>query len=106
MAKGLALSTGNLSRGGLSRNSVDRITDRPDMTSAVDRGHKALTQQQEQQQIGFKAHAKTKVEGVSPPSCIAAYCLGTIKSCRHASYPAMKYQFNTNAKNILLIFKG
>ena len=38
------LSTGNLLRGGLPRNSVDRITDRPDMTSAVDRGCKALTQ--------------------------------------------------------------
>ena len=44
MAKGWALSTGNLPRGGLPRNSVDRITDRPDMTSAVDRGRKALTQ--------------------------------------------------------------
>ena len=46
MAKGWALSTGNLPRGGLPRNSVDRITDRPDMTSAIDRGCKALTQQQ------------------------------------------------------------
>ena len=45
MAKGWALSTGNLPRGGLPRNSVDRITDRPDMTSAVDRGRKAPTQQ-------------------------------------------------------------
>ena len=44
MAKRSALSTGNLPRGGLPRNSMDRITDRPDMTSAVDRGHKALTQ--------------------------------------------------------------
>ena len=44
MAKGWSLSTGNLPRGGLPRNSVDRITDRPDMTSAVDRGSKALTQ--------------------------------------------------------------
>ena len=41
MAKGCALSTGYLSLGGLPRNSVDRITDRPDMTSAVDRGRKA-----------------------------------------------------------------
>ena len=41
MAKGCALSTGYLSRGGLPRNSVDMITDRPDMTSAVDRGRKA-----------------------------------------------------------------
>ena len=44
MAKGWALSTGNLPRGGLHRNTVDMITDRPDTTSAVDRGRKALTQ--------------------------------------------------------------
>ena len=41
MAKGCALSTGYLPRGGLPRNSVDRITDRPDMPSAVDRERKA-----------------------------------------------------------------
>ena len=44
MAKGWALSTGYLPRGGLPKNSVDRITGRPDMTSAVDCGRKALTQ--------------------------------------------------------------
>ena len=44
MAKGCALSTGYLPRGGLPRKSVDRITDRPDMTSAVDHGRKASTQ--------------------------------------------------------------
>ena len=44
MAKGCALSTGYLPRGGLPRNSVDRLTGRPDMTSAVDRGRKASTQ--------------------------------------------------------------
>ena len=38
------LSSGNLPRGGLPRNIVDRITDLPDMTSAVDRGRKAITQ--------------------------------------------------------------
>ena len=43
MAKGCALSTGYLPQGGLPRNSVDRITDRPDMTSAVDPGRKAST---------------------------------------------------------------
>ena len=65
MAKGCALSTGYLPRGGLLRNSVDMITgylprrgllrnsvdmitDRPDMTSAVDRGRKASTQTNEQ----------------------------------------------------------
>ena len=44
MAKGCVLRTGYLPRGGLPRNSVDRLTDRPDMTSAVDRGCKASTQ--------------------------------------------------------------
>ena len=44
VAKRCALSTGHLPRGGLPRNSVDRITDRPDRTSAVDRGRKASTQ--------------------------------------------------------------
>ena len=44
MAKGCGLSTGYLPRGGLPRNSVDRITDRPDMTSAVDRGCKVSSQ--------------------------------------------------------------
>ena len=44
MAKGCALSSGYLPRRGLPRNSVDRITERPDMTSSVDRGRKASTQ--------------------------------------------------------------
>ena len=48
MVKGCVLSTGYLPRGGLPRNSVDRITDRPDMTLAVDRGHKASTQTNKQ----------------------------------------------------------
>ena len=48
MAKRCALSTGNLLRRGLPRNSVDRITDRPDMTSAVYRGRKASTQANKQ----------------------------------------------------------
>ena len=39
--KRCALSTGYLPRGGLPRDSVDRITDRPNMTSTVDRGRKA-----------------------------------------------------------------
>ena len=34
MAKGCALSTGDLPRGGLPGNSMDRITDRPDLTMA------------------------------------------------------------------------
>ena len=45
MVKECALSTGNLPWGGLLRNIVDRITDRPDMTSAHDHGRKASTQQ-------------------------------------------------------------
>ena len=48
MAKRCALSTCNLLLGGLSRNSVDRITDRPDMTSAVYRGRKVSTQTNKQ----------------------------------------------------------
>ena len=44
MVKGCALSTGFLPRGGLPRNSVDKLTDRPDMTSAVDRRRKTSTQ--------------------------------------------------------------
>ena len=44
MVKRCALSTGNLLQGGLPRKSVDRITDRPGMTSAVNRGRKASTQ--------------------------------------------------------------
>ena len=38
MAKECVQSAGNLPLGGLPRNSVDRITDCPDMTSAVDLG--------------------------------------------------------------------
>ena len=48
MAKGCALSTGYLLRGGLLRNSVVRITDHPEMTSAVDCGRKASTQTNKQ----------------------------------------------------------
>ena len=54
MAKGCALSTGYLPRGGLPRNSDDRITDRPDMTSAVDRGRKASTQTKTKKQKKIK----------------------------------------------------
>ena len=42
MAKECALSTGNLLQGGLPRNSVDRITDGPDMTLAVSNQKLAL----------------------------------------------------------------
>ena len=53
MAKGCAVSTGYLPRGGLPRNSVDRITERPDMTLAVDRGCRASTQTNKQNNIGL-----------------------------------------------------
>ena len=48
MAKRCALSTGNLFRGGVPRNSEGRITDRPDVTSAVYRGGKASAQTNKQ----------------------------------------------------------
>ena len=51
MAKGCALSTGYLPRGGLPRNSVDRITDRPDMTPSVDHGRKASNKQTNNQPL-------------------------------------------------------
>ena len=51
MSKGCALSTGYLPLGGWPRNSVDRITDRPYMNSAVDRGRKASTQTNKQNKI-------------------------------------------------------
>lgn len=44
MAKEFTLSTGKVPLCGLPRNSVVRITDCPDMTSAVDCGNKASTQ--------------------------------------------------------------
>ena len=44
MAKECALFAGYLPLGGLSRNSVVRSSDRPDMTSAVDHGRKSLNQ--------------------------------------------------------------
>ena len=55
MAKGCALTTGYLPRGGLPRNSVDRITDGPDMTSAVERGRKAVTQTNNCKLRGFNS---------------------------------------------------
>ena len=55
MAKGCVLSTGNLPHGGLLRNSEDRITDRPDMTSDVDHGRKASTQTNKQYKPGCTA---------------------------------------------------
>ena len=51
MMKECALSTSELPPGGLPRNSVVRIIDRPDMTSAVYHGHKALNQAMKQKFI-------------------------------------------------------
>ena len=61
MAKGCALSTGYLPRGGLPRNSVGRITDRPDMTSAVDHGRKASirTNKQNKSDLVITLHSKS-----------------------------------------------
>ena len=42
MAKECTLSTGKLPLGGLLRNNVVRINDRPNMTAAVYRGRKLL----------------------------------------------------------------
>ena len=53
MAKRCALSNGNLLRGGLPRNSVDMITDSPNMTSAVYHGRKASTQTNKQNYMQF-----------------------------------------------------
>ena len=44
MAKECTLSTGKQPPGGLSRNSVVMVNDRPAMTSAVYRGRKATNQ--------------------------------------------------------------
>ena len=48
MANICALSTDNVLRGGLPRNNVDRINDRPDMALAVYRGRKSSTQKNKQ----------------------------------------------------------
>ena len=69
MAKGCALSTGYLPQGGLPRNSVDRITDRPDMTSAVVRGRKASTQTNKQKPAALSSNAKHR--------CCYDFCLLT-----------------------------
>ena len=61
MAKECALSTGNLLRGSFPRNSVDRKTDRPGMTLAVDCECKALTQPINQPKYyTFKEGVQTK----------------------------------------------
>ena len=58
------LNTVELPRGGLPRNIVVRITDRPDMTLAVYRGHKALNQTNKQYSgdafVGFNNSKSTR----------------------------------------------
>ena len=51
MAKECMLSTGKLPLGGLPRNSVVRISDHADMTSAVYGGHKATKQTNKQNNV-------------------------------------------------------
>ena len=51
MAKDFTLSTGKLLFGGLPRISVVMITDRPDITSAVNRGRYAINQQTRKKQV-------------------------------------------------------
>ena len=64
MAKGCALSTGYLPRGGLPRNRVDSITESPDMTSAVERGRKASSQTNKQTSSpkGNDAHLRAIIQ--------------------------------------------
>ena len=85
MAKGCALSTGYLPRGGLPRNSVDRITDRPDMTSAVDRGRKASTQTNKAKSLDWYVpyqHVEVHIFGTIT-SCFLSSCKGTHKTKSH-----------------------
>ena len=51
MAKECTLRTGKVPLGGLPKKSVDRITDRLDMTSAVYLGCKAINQTNKQATI-------------------------------------------------------
>ena len=67
MAKGCVLSTGYLPRGGLSRNSVDRITDRPDMISAVDCGRKTSTQTKQNMYEVAIVFYSVSLCAISPP---------------------------------------
>ena len=68
MAKGCALSTGCLPRGGLPRNSVDRITDRPDMTSSVDHRRKASNKKNNQPLVATLRDRVMMGKTVSPPT--------------------------------------
>ena len=52
---------------------MDRITDRPDMTSAVDRGHKALTQQQTS--VMEKGPRDKNSKGIKARVMVLALCM-------------------------------
>ena len=75
MEKENTLSTGKLPLGGLHRNSVVRITDRPDMTSAVYGGRKALNQTNKclsnPQLVVMKSAVKVLQLGAPPVSQIS-----------------------------------
>ena len=86
MAKGCALSTGHLPRGGLPRNSVDRITDRPDFTSSVDHEHKASNKQTNNQPLVSTVTDRVMMgKTVSPPTAelVAFECLKKIPDVSH-----------------------
>ena len=88
MAKGCALSTGYLPLEGLPRNSVDRQTDRPDMTSAIDRGRKSSTQTNKQK------HYK------GMPGMVSAVCF-SIDRIRHRTVSQVKPVISIPTDHIL-----
>ena len=91
MAKGWGLSTGNLPHGGLPRNSVDRITDRPDMTSAVDRGLKALTQQHNNIYVEPQAVCNIHVHGRTLHQ--VSYCIFSALHLVHLEVSGVNYLY-------------
>ena len=72
MEKKCTLSIGKLPSGGLPRNSVVRITDCPDMTSAVYRGRKATN----------RTNKQNFMQGVSYlTTCSCAFILISMSFC-------------------------
>ena len=68
MAKEYGLSTSKLPRGGLRRNSVERITDHHDMTSAVHRERKALTKPTIFKSDGIILESNTSIQDIAETS--------------------------------------
>ena len=103
MAKGCALSTGYLPRGGLPRNSVDRITDRPDMTSAVDCGRKASNQTNKQIKTLFRNDSSQRSWCSKHTRCQREQLSLTcgIHSSRH-EYTVMTLNFRTDRSGQIL----